>query len=45
MGFEPNAKPSPKETANEFVDQMKSTLDEGRAALQKSKGDMAHYYN
>jgi hypothetical protein len=45
MGFEPNAEPSPKETANEFVDQMKSTLDEARAALQKSKDDMARYYN
>ena len=45
MGFEPNAEPSPKETANEFVDRMKSTLDEARAALQKSKDDMARYYN
>jgi hypothetical protein len=45
MGFEPNAEPSPKETANEFVDRMKSTLDEARAALQKSKDDMASYYN
>jgi hypothetical protein len=45
MGFEPNTEPSPKETANEFVDRMKSTLDEARAALQKSKDDMACYYN
>jgi hypothetical protein len=45
MGFKPNAEPSPKETANEFVDRMKSTLDEARAALQKSKDDMACYYN
>jgi hypothetical protein len=45
MGFEPNTEPLPKETANEFVDQMKSTLEEARAALQKSKDDMARYYN
>jgi hypothetical protein len=45
MGFKPNAEPSPKEMANEFVDWMKSTLDEARAALRKSKDNMAHYYN
>jgi hypothetical protein len=45
MGFEPNAEPSPKETTNEFVDQMKTTLDKARAALQKLKDDMACYYN
>jgi hypothetical protein len=45
MGFEPNAEPSPKETANEFIDWMKSTLNKARAALQKWKDDMARYYN
>ena len=45
MGFELNAEPSPKEMANEFVDRMKSTLNEARAALRKSKDDMARYYN
>jgi hypothetical protein len=35
----------PKEMANEFIDRMKSTLDEARAALQKSKDNMARYYN
>jgi hypothetical protein len=45
MGFELNAEPLPKEMANKFVDRMKSTLDEARAALQKSKDDMARYYN
>jgi hypothetical protein len=45
MGFKPNAKQSPKEMANKFVNQMKSTLDEARAALQKSKDNMAFYYN
>jgi hypothetical protein len=30
---------------NEFIDQMKLMLDEARAALAKSKDDMARYYN
>ena len=33
------------ELVNEFTDQMKSTLDEAKAALAKSKDDMARYYN
>ena len=45
MGFKLNAEPSLKEMANEFVDWMKSMLDEARVALQKSKDDMANYYN
>jgi hypothetical protein len=45
MGFEPNAEPSRKETANEFIDRMKSTLEEAKSALRKSKDDMVHYYD
>jgi hypothetical protein len=45
MGFEPDQRPSKLEAVNEFVDRMKSTLDEARAALAKSKDDMARYYN
>jgi Chromo (CHRromatin Organisation MOdifier) domain len=45
MGFEPAARPSHKEAVNEFVGRMKSTLDEARAALSKSKEEMAQYYN
>jgi hypothetical protein len=45
MGFEPKEEPSRKETANEFVDRMKSTLEEAKSALRKSKDDMARYYN
>jgi hypothetical protein len=33
MGFEPNTKPSWKETANEFINQMKSMLEEAKSAL------------
>jgi transposase InsO family protein len=45
MGFEPDQRPSKLEAVNEFIDQMKSMLDKARAALAKSKDDMARYYN
>jgi hypothetical protein len=45
MGFEPHQWPSKVEAVNEFAERMKSTLDEARAALAKSKEDMARYYN
>ena len=45
MGFEPNQRPLKLEAVNEFADWMKSTLDEARSALAKSKDDMARYYN
>ena len=45
MGFEPDQHPSRLESVNEFTDRMKSTLAEAKAALVKSKGDMARYYN
>jgi hypothetical protein len=41
MGFEPNQRPSKVESVNEFTDRMQSTLDEAKAALAKSKDDMA----
>jgi hypothetical protein len=40
-----NTWPSKLEAVNEFADRMKSMLDEARAALAKSKDDMARYYN
>jgi hypothetical protein len=45
MGFEPNQRPSKVESVNEFTNRMRSTLDEAKAALAKSKDDMARYYN
>ena len=45
MGFEPGQRPSKLEAINEFASRMKSTLDEARVALTKSKDDMARYYN
>ena len=45
MGFELNQHPSRIELVNEFTEQMKNTLEEAKAALVKSKDDMARYYN
>ena len=45
MGFEPDQRPSKIESVNEFTEWMRSTLDEAKAALAKSKDDMARYYN
>jgi transposase InsO family protein len=45
MGFEPHQTPSKREAVNEFADRMKNSLEEAKAALQKSKDDMARYYN
>ena len=45
MGFEPNVEPSEVETANEFVERMKSTLEEAKSAIRKSKDDMTRYYD
>ena len=45
MGFEPNQHLSRIELVNEFTERMKNTLEEAKAALVKSKDNMARYYN
>ena len=45
MGFEPEQPPSWRESVNEFAERMKTTLEEAKAALAKSKDDMTWYYN
>jgi hypothetical protein len=45
MGFEPHQPASHVEGVNDFVDRMKSTLEEAKSALAKAKDDMAMYYN
>src|SRR6266545_3680987 len=45
MGFEPHQPPSKVKAVNEFMDQMKDTLEEARSVLAKAKDDMVHYYN
>ena len=45
MGFELDQPQSCMESINEFKDQMTDSLEEAKAALAKSKDDMALYYN
>ena len=45
MGFEPDQQWSHIESINEFKEWMKDTLDEAKAALVKSKDEMAKYYD
>ena len=45
MGFEPDQQQSHVESINKFKERMEDTLKEAKAALAKSKDDMAKYYN
>ena len=45
MGFELDQCLSRVESVNEFMERMRSTLEEAKSALTKSKDDMARYYN
>jgi hypothetical protein len=45
MGFEPNQRRSHLESVNEFKERMEAALEEAKAALTKSKDDMAKYYD
>ncbi|KAF4569440.1 hypothetical protein EYR36_009231 [Pleurotus pulmonarius] len=45
LGFEPHQPPSRMESANEFVDRMKSAVDEAQSALVKAQDDMKRYYD
>jgi len=45
MGFEPDQPRSHMESVNEFKDRMTDSLEEAKATLDKSKDDMALYYN
>ena len=45
MGFEPGQCCSHLESVNEFKDRIKEALDEAKAALTKSRDNMARYYD
>ena len=45
LRFEPHQPPSRMESANEFVDRMKSAVDKAQSALVKAQDDMKHYYD
>ena len=45
MGFEPSQRQSHLEPVNKFKERMEDALEEAKAALTKSKDDMARYYS
>jgi len=45
MGFEPQQNPSGLETVNEFMERMKTTIDEAKSAICKAQDDMKRYYD
>ena len=45
MGFEPDQRRSHVESVNKFKERMEDALKEAKAALVKSKDDMAKYYD
>ena len=45
MGFEPDQRQSKVESMNEFKMRTEAALEEAKAALVKSKDDMAKYYD
>jgi hypothetical protein len=45
MGFKLNQQRSYVESVNQFKEHMKGALEEAKAALAKSKDNMAKYYN
>jgi hypothetical protein len=45
MGFEPNQWRSHVESISQFKECMEGALEEAKAALAKSKDDMAKYYD
>jgi len=45
MGFEPSQAPSGLEMVNEFMEWMKSAMEEAKSAICKAQEDMTQYYN
>jgi len=45
MGFEPRQNPSGLETVNEFMERMRTAIDEAKSVIRKAQDDMKRYYN
>jgi len=45
MGFEPQQNPSSLETVNEFMERMKTAVEEAKSAIRKAQDDMKKYYD
>jgi len=45
MGFEPRQNPSSLETVNEFMERMRTAIEEAKSAIRKAQDDMKKYYD
>ena len=45
MGFEPRQNPSGLETVNEFMERMRTAIEEAKSAICKAQDDMKKYYD
>jgi len=45
MGFEPQQNPSSLKTVNEFMERMRTVIEEAKSAICKVQDDMKRYYN
>ena len=45
MGFKPQQNPSGLETVNEFMERMRTAIEEAKSAICKAQDNMKRYYN
>jgi len=45
MGFEPRQNSSGLETVNEFMERMRTAIEEVKSAIRKAQDDMKRYYD
>ena len=45
MGFEPRQNPSGLETVNEFMERMRTAIEEAKSAIRKAQDNMKKYYD
>jgi len=45
MGFEPRQNSSGLETVNEFMERMRTAIEEVKSTIYKAQDDMKRYYN
>jgi len=45
MGFKPRQNPSGLETVNEFMERMRTTIEEAKSVICKAQDDMKKYYD
>jgi len=45
MGFKPRQNPSGLETVNEFMERIRTAIDEAKYTICKTQNDMKRYYN